>query len=167
MPKKIIKKYMPDPNTIRDHKHLKIFGKLLHNPNLWHLNRKSAPGAFAVGLFFAWVPVPFQMILAASAAIIFNVNLPLSVALVWLTNPATMPFLFYGAYWVGTKILNQPTQDVAFELTWQWLEKSLATIGPPFLLGCAVLGVISSILGYSIIKYLWYRAIKKRWKRRN
>ncbi len=167
MPKKFIEKFMPDPRSIREHKHLKMFGSLLHNPNLWALNRKSAPGAFAVGLFCAWVPIPFQMILAAALAIFFNVNMPVSIALVWLTNPFTMPFLFYAAYWLGTKLLNQPVGEFAFELSWQWLEHSLATIGPPFLLGCFVLGIISSAVGYFIIKHLWRYSVVSRWKKRS
>ncbi|MCL1077576.1 DUF2062 domain-containing protein [Parashewanella spongiae] len=166
MPKKFIEKFMPDPHSIREHKHLRIFGSLLHNPNLWALNRKSAPGAFAVGLFCAWTPIPFQMIMAAALAIFFNVNLPLSVALVWLTNPFTMPFLFYAAYWLGTKLLNQPIGEFTFELSWQWLEHSLSTIGPPFLLGCLVLGFTSSIISYFIIKQLWRFSVVNRWKRR-
>ena len=95
MPKKIIKRMMPDHQTIKENKYLKIFGNLLHNANLWHLNRHSVAKAFAVGLFFAFIPVPFQMVLAAGLAIIVHANLPLSIALVWITNPLTMPFIFY------------------------------------------------------------------------
>lgn len=54
---------MPDPEKLRNHKHLRIFGSLLNKPNLWALNRRSAPGAFAIGLFVAWMPMPFQMVL--------------------------------------------------------------------------------------------------------
>ena len=107
MPKKLIKKYMPDHETIRNHPHLnKIFGTLLHDPNLLHLNRRSVSMAFAVGLFMAFVPVPFQMVLAAAAAIIIRCNLPISVGLVWVSNPFTMPPLFYFCYLVGTWILG-------------------------------------------------------------
>ena len=62
MPKKFLRKFLPDPHTIRDHKSLQLFGKLLHDPNLWHLNRRSVSLAFANGMFFMWVPLPFQMI---------------------------------------------------------------------------------------------------------
>ena len=58
MPKKTIKRMMPDHQTIKENKYLKIFGNLLHNANLWHLNRHSVAKAFAVGLFFAFIPVP-------------------------------------------------------------------------------------------------------------
>ena len=77
MARRVIKKMMPDHDKIRRSRAIKLFGSLLHDGNLWHLNRRSASGAFAVGLFTAFIPVPFQMLLAAAAAIIFRVNLPL------------------------------------------------------------------------------------------
>ena len=98
MPKRFLKRYMPKEHDIRNHKHMRYFGKLLHDPNIWHLNRRSVAGAFSVGLFMAMVPVPFQMILAAAAAIPCRVNLPISVGLVWITNPLTMPAIFYFCY---------------------------------------------------------------------
>ena len=166
MPKKIIRRMLPDHNTIKEHKHLKIFGSLLHDPNLWHLNRRSASGAFAVGLFFAWVPVPFQMFLAAMAGIGARVNLPLSIGLVWVSNPITMPPLFYGAYLLGARLMGTEAQEFAFELSWQWLADSLSTIGPAFLLGCFVCGVVSSTVGYMGIRLLWRYSVISHWKKR-
>ena len=66
MAKKLIRRFLPDAHKIRDHKHLRVFGTLLHDPNIWHLNRHSVAGAFAVGLFMAFVPMPLQMIPAAA-----------------------------------------------------------------------------------------------------
>ena len=161
MAKKTIQRFLPDPNKIRHHKSLKIFGKLLQDANLWHLNRRSARGAFAVGLFFAFIPVPFQMVLAAATAILFRVNLPISAMLVWLTNPLTMPPIFYGSYLVGTLVLNQPEQHFAFELNWAWFEQSIETIGPAFLVGSLVCASIASIIGYFGIDILWRRSVVK------
>ena len=166
MPKKFIKRMMPDHQTIKENKYLKIFGNLLHNANLWHLNRHSVAKAFAVGLFIAFIPVPFQMVLAAGAAILFNANLPLSIALVWLTNPLTMPFIFYGCYLVGTLVLAVPEQEFAFQASWQWVLDSLSTIGPAFLVGCGVLAVTFSILGFFVIQALWRYQTIKAWKNR-
>ncbi len=161
MAKKTIQRFLPDPNKIRHHKSLKIFGKLLQDANLWHLNRRSARGAFAVGLFFAFIPVPFQMVLAAATAILFRVNLPISATLVWLTNPLTMPPIFYGSYLVGTLVLNQPEQHFAFELNWAWFEQSIETIGPAFLVGSLVCASVASIIGYFGIDILWRRSVVK------
>lgn len=166
MPKKIIKRLMPDHKTIKENKYLKIFGNLLHNANLWHLNRHSVAKAFAVGLFFAFMPVPFQMVLAAGTAIIVHANLPLSIALVWLTNPLTMPVIFYACYVVGTWVLVVPEQEFAFVASWQWVLDSLSSIGPAFLVGCGVLAVSFSILGYLGIQALWRYQTIKAWKNR-
>jgi len=166
MPKKIIKRYLPDHQKIKQQKVLGIFGTLLHDANLWHLNRKSAAGAFGIGLFFAFWPVPFQMWLAAALAIPLRVNLPLSVATVWLTNPFTMPPIFYFAYLVGTWVMGTPTQDFAFEVSWEWILASLETIGPAFLVGCGVCALVFGILGYLGLNLLWRFSVRQAWKKR-
>lgn len=154
---------MPDPHEIINNKSLRIFGKLLHDPNLWHMNRRSIAGAFGVGLFFAWWPVPFQMVLAAGGAIFLRTNLPLSVVLVWITNPVTMPPMFYSAYVVGTWIIGVPETNFEMELSVEWLLHGMAAIWKPFLTGCLCLGIISSVLGYFGINLIWrYSVLKKR-----
>ncbi len=155
MPKRIIRRFTPDRETIKNHKHLRMFGNLLHDPNLWHMNRRSVSGAFAVGLFWAFVPIPFQMVGAAATAIVTRVNLPISVALVWLTNPITIPPIFYSTYLVGTWILNEPPQHHNFELSMQWMTQSLSGIWQPLFLGSLLCGVIAAILGYLLIRGLW------------
>lgn len=171
MPKKFIKRYMPDHEKIRNHKQLnKVFGSLLHDPNLLHLNRRSVSMAFFVGLFMAFVPLPSQMIMAAAVAIFIRCNLPISVGLVWVSNPITMPPFFYFAYRVGAWILSTPEHDFNFELSWGWLGSELAAIWEPFLLGCAICGLFFGALGYATIRLLWrlhiVNAIKKRKKKR-
>ncbi|WNC73687.1 DUF2062 domain-containing protein [Thalassotalea psychrophila] len=166
MPKKMIKRWLPDHHTIKTNKHLQIFGDVLHDANLWHLNRRSVSKAFAVGLFFAFVPVPFQMMLAAGMAILVHANLPLSVALVWLSNPITIPPIFYACYKLGTVIMNVPPQDFAFELSVEWLTTSLSAVAGPFLLGCAVCAVFFSIVGYFTINGIWRYSVASNWKKR-
>jgi hypothetical protein len=166
MPKKIFKRLIPDHQTVKNNKYLKIFGDLLHNANLWHLNRHSVAKAFAVGLFFAFIPVPLQMVLAAGAAILFHANLPLSIALVWLTNPLTMPIIFYSCYLVGTLLLGVTEQEFVFEASWQWVVESLSTIGPAFLVGCGFLAIVFAIIGYFGIQSLWRYKVLKAWNSR-
>ena len=161
MPKNFIKKYLPSPEKIKQQKLLKLFGSLLHDGNLWHLNRRSARGAFAVWLFFAWMPIPFQMVASAAVAIPMRVNLPLSVSLVWLTNPLTMPVLFYLSYLVGCVVLRIPVEHFAFEASWSWLQHSISSIGKPFITGCLLMGICSAVAGYFIIDWLWRVSIRK------
>ncbi|KTA94337.1 flagellar biosynthesis protein FlhF [Aeromonas salmonicida subsp. smithia] len=166
MPKRIIKRWMPDQKTLKENKRLQLFGNLLLDNNLWHLNRRSAAGAFGVDLFMAWIPVPCQMLLAAGGAIACRVNLPLAVALVWLTNPITMPPLFYAAYRVGCLLLGHPTQHVDIEFTWHWLSSVFETVAPPLLLGSLALAMLSSVFGYVTIRLVWRLSIIRQWRRR-
>lgn len=166
MPKKMIRKFLPDHAKIKEQKMLSVFGTLLHDANLWHLNRKSACGAFGIGLFFSFWPVPFQMWLAAALSIPLRVNLPLSVATVWISNPFTMPPIFYGAYLVGTLIVGTPAREFEFELSWEWVIHSMETIGPAFLIGCGVCAVFFGIVGYFGLNYLWRFSVRKAWQQR-
>ncbi|NLS13041.1 DUF2062 domain-containing protein [Vibrio sp. SM6] len=166
MPKKLIKRFLPDHEAIKRQKALKVFGNVLYNPNLWSLNRRSASGAFAVGLFMAFVPLPSQMIMAAGLAILFGVNLPLSVALVWITNPITMPVIFYFTYKLGAFLMGTPHQHFHFELSWEFLLNQMSHIGPPFLLGCTVCAFVAAALGYFGVRGLWRYSVVRSWRKR-
>lgn len=140
MPRRLFKRYMPDPTSIREHKSLRFFGKLLHDPNLWHLNRHSVARAMGVGLFAALIPIPMQMLLAAALAIPVRGNLPIAVSLVWLTNPLTMPPVFFVTYMTGAWLMQVPPRTLPDELTFDWITDQLATVWQPFLLGSVVCG---------------------------
>lgn len=146
---------MPDHKMIKEHKHLKVFGNLLHDGNLWHFNRRSVSGAFAVGIFCAFIPLPLQMVIAAAIAILVRVNLPISVSLVWLTNPITMPPIFYTSYKVGAFAMGQEAITNDYQLTAEWFTEQLDLIWQPFLLGSFICGVISSVIAYTLIRFLW------------
>ena len=166
MPKKFIKKYMPDPEKLKQQKSLQFLGDRLHEPNLWHLNRRSVSLAFAVGLFVAWIPTPGQMAIAAVAAFYFRANLPISVALVWITNPLTMPPMFYFAYTLGSWTLGQVGPAANFELTVESITNLFTENVGPFLFGCLILGIISSAIGYFGIRFFWKYHVNKQWELR-
>lgn len=166
MARKIFKRVLPAPEQFRDHPSIQVFGSLLHDPNLWHLNRRSVTVAFFVGLFVAFVPLPGQMVIAGLAAILCRANLTLSVLLVWVTNPVTMPALFFFAYKVGSVLMDLQPQDFAFELSLTWIEAELAHKWKPFLLGCAVCGLFSGLLGATTIHILWRVHVIHRWRKR-
>ncbi|MCU7852806.1 MAG: DUF2062 domain-containing protein [Candidatus Thiodiazotropha sp. (ex Monitilora ramsayi)] len=167
MPKRLIKRLLPHHDKVREHKHLQVFGTLLHDGNLWHLNRHSASGGFAVGLFMAFVPLPFQMIFAAAAAILFRVNLPLSVTLVWITNPITIPPMFLFAYLVGTWVVGVPPDVEPFQFSLEWIENGgLNSIWLPLLVGCLICASVSALLGYGMIRWIWRWHVVEKWKLR-
>ena len=67
--RRLLKKYLPDHETIRRNRWLRPFENSLLHPRLWHLNRRSAAGAVAAGMFCGLIPGPLQMLGAAFCAI--------------------------------------------------------------------------------------------------
>lgn len=166
MARKLLKKWLPHPDKVRAHPSIRVFGDWLQDPNLWHLNRRSVTTAVFIGLFTAFIPLPAQMLIAALAAILFRANLPISVSLVWITNPVTMPAIFYICYKLGAVMLGTGIGAFDFELSWAWLSAELARVWRPFLLGCLVTGLFAGLLGASTSYLVWRQYVIRRWRRR-
>lgn len=164
MPKKFIKRYLPTPEKVQSIESLRFLGDVLHEPNLWHINRHSVSRAVLIGIFLSFVPMPFQMLAAALMAIWFNANLPLSVVLVWISNPLTMPPMFYFNYKVGAWILDRPVLAFEFQLSWSWLSGRLMDIGVPLYVGSLVVATIAGCSAYLVIQFLWRRKIRTDWQ---
>jgi uncharacterized protein (DUF2062 family) len=173
MPRKLFERYLPAPHIVREDKRFRrVFGDWLLDPNIWHLNRHSVSGAFAIGLFMAFIPFPLgQTLAAATVAIFFRVNMPLSAALVWITNPVTMGPFYLLAIKLGEWMLGESIAIDHFELSVGWISQEFYTIWKPLVAGCMVFSVVASALGYSAIHLLWrwyvlHKLRKKRLKRR-
>jgi len=176
MPRRLFKRYMPNPDSIREHKSLRFLGKLIHDPNLWHLNRHSVARAMATGLFAALIPLPLQMLLAATLAVPVRANLPISVGLVWLTNPLTMPPVFYCTYKMGTWILQVPSGEAGqlwplishfiSEPSWALLSHLWSPILAPFLIGSLICGLLLAGIGYLMTMIYWRWWVRHNWRKR-
>lgn len=169
MPKKLFdffKQYLPEHGAILENKYLNMFGGLLHNPYLWHLNRHSVATAFSVGLFAMMMPVPFQMVLAAALAIIFGANLPIAIALTWVSNPVTTPPILYFCYKLGEWMLQIPHRPLNIELSWDWLSQKLYLVWKPLLLGTFTAAITIAIIANITIRIIWRIIIVRNWKKR-
>jgi uncharacterized protein (DUF2062 family) len=162
MPKRIFKKIAPHPDKIKNHKSLRFINHLLHDPNIWHFNRRSVPKAFMIGIFCAFLPVPFQMLIAAVCSLLLSANISLSVILVWITNPLTMGPIFYACYKLGTYILNTSEFNVNSEWSISFIYEQIFIIWKPLWLGSLIIGSILSILSFYLIKLLWYLVVLNR-----
>ncbi len=163
MPRKFLKRYSPTAKTIRENRALSVFGESIHHSSLWCMNRHSVAKAFAIGLFCAWLPMPLQTVLAAALAVYFRANLPLSVVLVFVTNPITIPPMFYFAYKLGSFLLDLEPQSVPMDLSWTWFTTTLQQIWQPLLFGSIILGIFSSMVGYLAIQLIWRKSVRRRW----
>ena len=166
MAKKIVRKFLPHPDVIMQNRWIKLLGPRLQDPSLWHINRRSFSIAVAVGIFCAFIPVPFQMFIAAAAAIWFRVNILVAVPLVWISNPVTMPPIFYFCYLVGIKILGIEPGRFEIQLSFTWLLEELTAIWQPFLLGCFAVGGITALGSFILVRVLWHLHILSHIKER-
>ena len=166
MPKQLLKRFFPNPKTVQQHPSLQFLGPLLHEPNLWHLNRRSVSRAFLVGVFFAFMPMPFQMVAAAILGVMIHSNLPISIGLVWISNPITIPPIFYFTYKVGTVILDTPIREFEIELSLDWVLTELGAIWQPLLLGSLICATIFSAISFIGIRLFWRFHVVSNWNKR-
>ena len=166
---KYLKKLLPDAKRLKQNSSFSRIQKYSLNPLIWHVNRRSIARGAAIGLFIAFLPIPIQMLVASILAIVFTANLPIAVALTWITNPFTFLPINYFIYKVGQMITHNESSYHAipnFELSgqsWhniiqqflQWLQGT----GKPFLFGLPVVAISASMLGYILIHVIWRLAI--------
>ncbi len=174
--RKYLKRMLPDAKRLANDSSLSRISHYLLKPQLWHINRQSIARGTAIGVFMAFLPLPMQMLIAAMLAILFNANLPIAVALTWITNPITFLPINYFIYKVGRlfvqngggyhaikdfEFTDRSLHDIAGQVV-EWLH----SVGKPFLVGLPVVAICSSIAGYCLVHFIWrlsfYCRIKNR-----
>ena len=164
--RQFFKRILPPHNEIRSHRHLQFLGDILHDPEIFHLTRHSAAGGVANGLFLAFLPIPGQMATAALVAILLRINLPISVVLVWITNPVTAAPIYFLAYETGRILLGGPPQPFRIEFSLEWLGSTFLDVWPELLLGCLVFSTVAALLGYAAVQVAWRAAVQTKWRQR-
>ena len=170
---------MPTPERIAALPGIHHLGSRITEPNLWYINRKSISGAVFLGIVCAWIPFPAQMLVAALCAIFFRVNLPLSVAITWITNPFTLIPIFYSSYCVGSFIFGIPILNLTEikEVVVHFSSGMFSDTAPlpasyafsmrALLVGVVVEAVIVGSIGYFIVQLLWRCHVMHDWKTRH
>ena len=174
--KKLFRKYLPDAHSVRSSRLGAAFGRWLHHPNLWHLNRRSVSGGVAIGLFAGLVPGPLQMLTALALAIPLKKNIPVALATTFYTNPVTILPLYVVAYEYGRVLLGEgagrpPVAE--FEMDWSdWVGSAwalwdwMAALGKPLALGICALAVTLALLGYVAVQLAWRVHVTLAWRAR-
>lgn len=166
MPRKLLKRIMPDHKTMREHPHLKKFGSYITEPKLWHLNKHSVASGLALGLFIGFMPMIGQMIVAAALAIILRVNLPVAVMGTWISNPITFAPIFFFTYNAGAWILQTPPKQHSSDISWQWLTHEFLLIWQPLMLGSFICGVMAALVGAFFVHFIWRQIVIYNWRKR-
>jgi uncharacterized protein len=155
MARAFFKRWIPTSDSIKSNPGLRYFSHYLQDPNLFHLNRRSVSLAFFWGMFVAFLPIPGQMPVAALAALWARSNLPITVALVWITNPFTTPIFLFIVFHIGCFVLQTDYVFLTPELSVEWLAHSLTRVWKPLLVGSVLGGVGVGALCYAGVRILW------------
>jgi uncharacterized protein len=172
--RKRLKRFLPDHGAIADNRWLRPFSSTLLHPRLWHLNRHSAAGAVAVGLFCGLVPGPLQMLSAAVLCVFFRVNLPLALLSTLYTNPLTIVPLYVLAFGLGQWIIGgdasfgAPPELIGMDLIGWTSELAVwaAELGKPLAVGLIVLASSLAVTGYFGVRWGWRLWLIRQWRRR-
>ena len=136
------------------------------DPMLWHLNRRSVAGAVALGLFIGWLPIPMQMLIAALLATVLRVHVPVSVVLVWFSNPITFPALLYAAWCVGSILLGNGMIASPLSMTLSQLLHNAIDAWPIILFGSVFCATVFAVLGFFFTNMVWRIIAVRRWRKR-
>jgi uncharacterized protein (DUF2062 family) len=176
VPRKFLSKYLPDVEKVRSSRLIAPFAGWLHHPNLWHLNRKSVPGAVAIGLFCGLIPGPLQMLGALILAIPLRKNIPVALLCTLYTNPVTIVPLYLLAYGYGQLLLGMTQGAMPFEpFVWDWGDMSgslrefgawMVGLGKPLAVGLIALALTLATIGYFAMELAWRLYIVAAWRAR-
>ena len=168
MPRKFLRKYLPHADEILAKRWAAPLRPWLGHPNLWHLNRRSVPGAVAIGLFCGLIPGPFQMLGALLMAVPLRRNVPVALFVTLYTNPLTIVPLYVLAYAYGRLLVggDAPLPQVPsawqFQQLWDWT----MSLGKPLAVGLPALAVTLAVIGYFASDFAWRTYVVTAWRRR-
>lgn len=132
-------------------------------PRLWQWSRRRVAAGAAIGLFIGLLIPVAQMPLAAALAVVLRANIPVAVAGTLITNPLTVPPIYYAAYHLGAWLTGSSI-PVAVSLTdstafWE----KLGSISIPLFAGLGFTAICAAIASYLLISQLWiWRVTAKR-----
>ena len=174
--RKRFRRFVPDGQAVRSHRLVVRFGRWLQHPSLWHFNRRSVPGAVAIGLFAGLVPGPLQMLTALLLAAPLRKNIPVALVVTLYTNPLTIVPLYVLAFEYGNLLLGRGHGLAAiepFEMNWSdWagslhgLAQWCLAMGKPLALGLVALALTLAAIGYVAARLAWRIYLMAAWRAR-
>ncbi len=121
--------------------------------------RRMVSKAVFIGLFIAFIPMPMQMLLVLAMMPFFKFNVPIALAMCWLSNPFTMPPMYYMEYLTGSFFLGSEIAPV--EMTIEWFSNNMDNIFIPLYAGTLIYSVVGSSLAYWAVNHFWHGSVHK------
>lgn len=167
-PKRLLHRYFGNHELMTKARGSGWLGQRLHDPRIWHLGRNSVDGGVSPGFFLAFIPLPIQMLIAAPIALMLRVNLPVTLASIWITNPITFAPMLLFAYNVGTWLTATDSTGLAagFDPSIAGALDTFGEIWLPLSVGCLVCGLSAAAIGNLAVRWTWRAYLSYRWLQR-
>ncbi|MCK9260488.1 MAG: DUF2062 domain-containing protein [Azoarcus sp.] len=170
----MLKRILPTHDSIKKSRLLRWLGPRIHDPSLWHINRRAVARGVAIGAFFGLMVPVAQIPAAAVASLFLRGNLWIAAVSTLVSNPFTYAPIYYFAYRLGASLIGAPLPHHAADLShdavsqawinqiadlWIWL----SGIGQPLVLGMLLMALGGATIGYWGARLFWrYKVISKR-----
>jgi hypothetical protein len=128
-------------------------------PEYLSTNRRMVSKAVFIGLFIAFIPMPMQMLAVVAFMPFTRFNVPIGIAMCWLSNPFTMPPMYYMEYLTGSFILGTEIEPV--KMTIEWFSENIGKIFIPLYVGTAIYSILGSSLGYYLVNHFWRHSVHR------
>jgi uncharacterized protein len=168
------RRVQPAIDKITSHPAVLRYFPALADPDLWHLNRRSAARAVAIGLFCGLIPGPLQIAGAIILCLVVRANFPVAAVMTFYTNPFTIVPLYVVAYEYGRLFFPDAAPSAAWTLPHsagltEWMPALLhwmAQLGKPLAVGLVLLALTLAAIGWVAVRLAWRWHAVWAWRRR-
>lgn len=172
--KNLTRRLQPAVDKVTSHPWVLRYLPSLADPDLWHLNRRSAARAVAVGLFCGLIPGPLQIAAAIVLCLTIRANFPVAVVTTFYTNPLTIVPLYVVAYEIGGLFFPDAAPVTQFAMPpstglmdfMPALLNWMTQLGKPLALGLVLLAVTLAATGWTVVRIGWRCHAVWAWRRR-
>ena len=146
---------VPSREELEANRWLRVLAPYLADTKLWHWSRRGVAAGVAIGLFIGLLIPVAQILLAAVVAVYFRANIPVAAAGTLVTNPLTVPPIYYGAYQLGAWATGTPAPAGLSFADPSSIVENLGTIGMPLFTGLGIFATCLALASYVLIRQTW------------
>ncbi|TDU68135.1 hypothetical protein EI77_03252 [Prosthecobacter fusiformis] len=154
-------RFFKHPRKLKTRPVMRWFARHFLDKRVWRPTQHTFAGGMAVGTFVTLQLLPIQMPSAVILAAVFRVNIPIAIAMCWVSNPVTMAALIPLEYNVGkwalaflTEVPSTPFPTKFPEhVAEMWL--ALREHAPVMLFGGVILGAVLVPVSYVLTYLIW------------
>lgn len=150
-----LRRLSPSREQLESHPWLRKLAPYLADTKVWHWSRRGVASGLAIGVFIGLLIPVAQIILAAVTAIGLRANIPVAALGTFISNPLTVPPIYYAAYHLGSWVTGT-SASADFSLAnplsiWE----NLGTIALPLFTGLAITATCAASISYLLVSQLW------------